>query len=175
MPVARLAALGLLFCSLPSFAQVQSNADQSSKNLESKNSQSWFDEFGALSSSASSTEPWRIVPQQSSQADAAKRPLDQLSNGQVEKALQELTRQLEERGMNPSQHPWIKVSPDGKIMVWGIGDASCFSIHSYVVARDNKNSDATHKVSESTCQPAARYGVHTAEQRMQVPSTGNDH
>jgi hypothetical protein len=38
-------------------------------------------------------------------------------------------------------------------------DTLCFAIRSYVVARDSKNSDATHPVGYSTCRPAKRYGV----------------
>jgi hypothetical protein len=42
-------------------------------------------------------------------------------------------------------------------------DKVCFSIRSYVVARDSKDSDATHPVGSSTCQPASRYGVKSAD------------
>ena len=44
-------------------------------------------------------------------------------------------------------------------------DTTCYKIRSYVVARDSQNSDSTHPVSYSTCQPAARYKVKTTEQR----------
>jgi hypothetical protein len=47
-------------------------------------------------------------------------------------------------------------------------DIVCYSIRSYVVARDKKDSDATHAVSESTCQPASRYGVHSADQQVKL-------
>jgi len=47
----------------------------------------------------------------------------------------------------------------------GNNDTTCYRIRSYVVARDSKNSDSTHPVSYSTCQPAARYKVKTTEQR----------
>ncbi|MGA7753825.1 MAG: hypothetical protein WCB05_13400 [Candidatus Sulfotelmatobacter sp.] len=42
-------------------------------------------------------------------------------------------------------------------------DTTCFAIRSYVVARDSKNSDATHPVGYSTCRPASRYRVRTTE------------
>jgi hypothetical protein len=42
---------------------------------------------------------------------------------------------------------------------------ACYAIRSYVVARDSKNSDSTHPVSYSTCQPAARYQLRTTEIR----------
>lgn len=36
---------------------------------------------------------------------------------------------------------------------------ACYAIRSYVVARDSKDSDATHLVGYSTCRPANRYRV----------------
>jgi hypothetical protein len=44
-------------------------------------------------------------------------------------------------------------------------DGTCYAIRSYVVARDSKDSDSTHPVSYSTCQPASRYRVRTTEMR----------
>jgi hypothetical protein len=43
-------------------------------------------------------------------------------------------------------------------------DSSCYAIRSYVVARDRKNSDSTHPVAYSTCQPASRYRLRTTLQ-----------
>lgn len=42
-------------------------------------------------------------------------------------------------------------------------DGLCFTMRSYVVARDSKNSDSTHPVSYSTCQKASRYRLRTTE------------
>jgi hypothetical protein len=44
-----------------------------------------------------------------------------------------------------------------------IKDSTCYSIRSYVVARDSKDSDSTHPVSSSMCHPASRYHVKGAE------------
>jgi hypothetical protein len=49
----------------------------------------------------------------------------------------------------------IAISPSGD----GSNDGFCFKIRSYVVARDSKDSEATHFVRSSTCQPASRYGL----------------
>jgi hypothetical protein len=49
----------------------------------------------------------------------------------------------------------IAISPSGD----GSNDGFCFKIRSYVVARDSKDSEATHFVRSSTCQPANRYGL----------------
>lgn len=42
-------------------------------------------------------------------------------------------------------------------------DTLCYTIRSYVVQRDEKNSDSTHPLRYSTCQPARRYGVKKAQ------------
>ncbi|HEV2470470.1 MAG TPA: hypothetical protein VGS78_14865 [Candidatus Sulfotelmatobacter sp.] len=48
---------------------------------------------------------------------------------------------------------------------------ACYSIRSYVVARDSKNSDATHLVGYSTCRPANRYRVWKTAQPNAVQLT----
>ena len=65
---------------------------------------------------------------------------------------------------NSGDHPWVKVSPDGKILAWGV-EKTCYAIRSYVVERDEKGSDSTHLVRTSTCVPAAQYGIKTTELR----------
>lgn len=48
---------------------------------------------------------------------------------------------------------------------------ACYSIRSYVVARDSKGSDATHLVGYSTCRPANRYRVWKTAQPNAVQLT----
>ena len=58
------------------------------------------------------------------------------------------------------------IGPDGLVVSPGgplEADATCYTIRSYVVARDSKHSDSTHPVGYSTCQPASRYRLKTAE------------
>jgi hypothetical protein len=43
---------------------------------------------------------------------------------------------------------------------------SCLSMRSYVVARDEPNSDSVHLVKYSTCQPTERYQVKSADVRV---------
>jgi hypothetical protein len=61
------------------------------------------------------------------------------------------------------------LGPDG-LLVNGepTDDTTCYAIRSYVVARDSKNSDSTHPVSYSTCQPASRYRLKTADAKTKV-------
>jgi hypothetical protein len=44
---------------------------------------------------------------------------------------------------------------------------TCYAIRSYVVARDEKDSDSTHLVHYSVCQPANRYRLRTAQMETQ--------
>jgi hypothetical protein len=46
-----------------------------------------------------------------------------------------------------------------------LGDNVCYSMRSYKVARDDPHSDSTHAAGYSTCQPSARFHVHTIEGR----------
>jgi hypothetical protein len=49
-------------------------------------------------------------------------------------------------------------------------DTVCYSIRSYRVTRDDRESDATRLAGYSECQPAARFQVKTAvDSRMLVP------
>jgi len=42
-------------------------------------------------------------------------------------------------------------------------DTVCLKIRSYVVARDDRDSDSVHLVGYSTCQPASRYRLRTTQ------------
>lgn len=50
------------------------------------------------------------------------------------------------------------------------GDGLCYTMRSYVVARDSKHSDATHPVSYSTCQKASRYRLYTTGSTVVTPT-----
>ena len=58
-----------------------------------------------------------------------------------------------------SRSPLITLLPDGEYTT----DSICYAIRSYVVARDDKDSDSTHPVDSSTCQPASHYRVKKAQ------------
>jgi hypothetical protein len=58
----------------------------------------------------------------------------------------------------------ILISQDGQ----GLGDTFCFTMRTYVVARDNENSDAVHPVSYSTCQTSSRYHLKTTQARPEI-------
>jgi hypothetical protein len=58
----------------------------------------------------------------------------------------------------------IAISPSGG----DSGENFCFKIRSYVVARDSKDSESTHFVRSSTCQPASKYRVKTTQAEPDV-------
>lgn len=64
------------------------------------------------------------------------------------------------------RHEFI-FTPGGQL----VSDTTCFAIRSYVVARDSKDSDSTHLVHYSTCQPASRYRLRTTQ--LQTESTSH--
>ena len=65
---------------------------------------------------------------------------------------------------------WANVDPsifENSLKAQREADTGCFTIRSYVVARDSKDSDSTHLVSYSTCVPSDRYHVKTTEIRSE--------
>jgi hypothetical protein len=72
----------------------------------------------------------------------------------------------------PSEDHIVNGLPDGRRTIHGLplqfpraavlqsqADTTCFTIHRLKVARDSKDSDATHAVSSSTCLPSSQYQV----------------
>jgi hypothetical protein len=116
---------------------------------------------GLDTSAATFAQPWRIFaeqPQQTSIGQSA--PNTPNEQAKVNDMAEQAARLLASMPHDPSQHFWVKFSPEGKILGWGVAE-TCLTIRSYQVARDDKDSDATHLVRSSTCQPASRYGLKT--------------
>jgi hypothetical protein len=153
MTLARLLALTLLVCSLPAFTQ-----DQQTGLLLPGNSVvvPYFD----LNRPAAATpsEPWRIIP---------KRPSD-LSSDSV--AHLGVDRYRWDQGkVDFPTGPWKLEAATGT-RVSGLdgqldADTTCYAIRSYVVALDSKDSDSTHPAGYSTCRPASRYHLKSAQER----------
>ena len=83
---------------------------------------------------ATASEPWRIIPK-----------------SDKDKGFVLNTPEMDSQG--------IAVSPDGPLAT----DFTCLSIRSYVVKRDSKNSDSVHPAGYSTCVPAKRFRLKTAD------------
>jgi hypothetical protein len=124
MPRARLLAVVVVLFSVSAFAQVEQGFPHSGPFVPQ------------LTSAATPSEPWRIIPQ------------------------------------NPDSSSWHDFMPvhlPDALVSQSQEDTTCLAIRSYVVARDGKNSDSTHPVSYSTCQPTSRYSVRSAEIRQGSP------
>jgi len=147
MTLARLLAATLLFCALPGFAQ--HNPGTPLTNFRTP--------------AAEPAELWTMIPEP--EMNSARQAVDRDSSDHAKIDLaHEAERLIASIPFDPnSQTLTVKASPDGKILSWALEDRSCLTLRSYVVARDSKDSDSTHLVSYSTCQPAARYRVKTTE------------
>ena len=150
MTLARLFVLALAVCSTLAFAQKNTDFAASGDQAITANNHV----------TAASSEPWKIIPSQPTNANAANEPLNRLQIDQFKVS----------RSKTDSRTLLLGPESDAGILLSGIGgdlvtDTTCLKIRSYVVARDSKNSDSTHPVSYSTCQPASRYRLRTTEIR----------
>lgn len=138
MTLARLLATALLFCSLALFAQEPLPGQLIAPgNVRS------------TTPAPTPSEPWRIIPDQ---------PLYGLEqNSPDSMRVDRFKADPDFNLLNPA--PETMISSEAQRQ----SDTTCFAIRSYVMARDNKESDSTHPVRYSTCQPASQYHVKNAE------------
>jgi hypothetical protein len=153
MTSARLLSAFLLLGSLPVFAQ--DHPKTSGK------------QFLADSRNATTAEPWRILPENTGEADLAQDPLARLQTSQPpryrdkqDQGLNVLTNSDHSLMQAPTPHAEISSAVDS--LGRRADDTTCLTIRTYVVERDRKDSDSTHLVRYSTCQPAKQYQLRTA-------------
>lgn len=146
MTLARLLA-ALMICSLPAFTQDQAQTSPPPSALLALASNS--------NAPAAASEPWRVVPIQPQDIDPATLRIGQYKADYY---------QLDNRGkvFLPYRIGWSG-DPSSES---ANNDKTCYSIRSYVVARDSKDSDSTHPAGYSTCLPSDRYRVKSAEIRV---------
>jgi hypothetical protein len=139
MTVVRFAVSALLLCSAPCFSQAYvSQAYLAPQHSLDQTAASPF-KTGDFSTFKLSG-PWLIAPNQTIE----------LSSGM---------ETLEENGM-AAEKSEIDVRSSRETR-------NCFAIRSYLMARENKNSDATYLKAYSICQPSSQYQVKSAtEQRV---------
>ena len=173
MTLTRLLVAALVICSLPAFAQDQQpqitrpSIPPCGENhatgcpvvgnvLSSGGGVFFFDLNGATA--ATPEEPWKIVSDKPSDAPR-KDPLNRL----------QIDKYKVFRSNTNKRTLLLGPEADAGMLLSGLGDldgvTTCLKIRSYVVARDSKDSDSTHPVSYSTCQPSTRYRVRTTEIR----------
>ena len=183
MTLTRLLAAALLLCSIRAFAQGQPKPGY----LLSK-----VYRFGpCFSPSATPEKPWRIISNPPAEVGSEQDPRFQfaLERPSVEcRSYTSLKRkagaipgnlyscsQLQDADatchmvrfyfmdMLPNGQPAYEDMPVNESDMVG---PTCYTIRGYVVARDSKDSDSTHPVGYSTCQPSNRYRVRSADIRV---------
>jgi hypothetical protein len=174
MTLTRLLATTLLLGSLPAFSQT-APVGRNSGSVYSH--PAWASTFtgpiipGKLflfpgeyyfSQAATPSEPWRLIPAKPSELGSGLNILDptHLDRYRLDaRSVDPSVRMFQVKNHSATSTPTVDSPRDG--------DVFCLKIRSYVVARDSKNSDSTHPVSYSTCQPSSRYGLKTTEIRTQ--------
>jgi hypothetical protein len=166
MTFARLLPAALLLCSLPAFSQDQQppTFPLSSSPCSTRSTTGCILKSNLSSSdpnwpvAATPSEPWKIVPDRPSALSSdSTNPIraDQYRFDQGKVDLRTGHSKLE------AKNGTVISGLDGQLDP----DTTCYAIRSYVVARDSKGSDSTHPAGYSTCRPASRYHVKTAEER----------
>ncbi len=150
MTLTRLILAALLVCSLPAFAQ-----DQRLGTAQNSDSVAAF-----ATNYGSSTEPWRIMPNRPPNLSS-----DSMDRMHIDRyVLDQFRGDFRSGRSNEAKKRALVMGLNGPLDA----DATCFTMRSYVVARDSKDSDSTHPTSYSTCQPASKYRVRTTQQGLVV-------
>ena len=149
MTLTRLLPAALVVCSTLAFAQTKTDSLAVS-DLAS----------ASQPATASSSEPWKFIPNQLADANSGTHPLNRL----------QIDKYKVFRSNTNKRTLLLGPETDAGMLLSGLGGdldgvTTCLKIRSYVVARDSKDSDSTHPVSYSTCQPSSRYRVRTTEIR----------
>jgi hypothetical protein len=150
MTLTRLLCASLVVCSALAFSQTKTDSLVVSDQGAASNK---------LATVASS-EPWKIIPNQPMHATSGSNALDGLQVDQYKVS----------RSKSDTHTFLLGPEADAGMILSGLdgqldADIDCLKIRSYVVARDSKDSDSTHLVRYSTCQPASRYRLKTTELR----------
>ena len=160
MTLARLLIAALLFCSmpaLPAFTQeLQTGKPPAAGKSYSGDIIPPVANF--MSTMKEPSAAWRIVPNQSSEFDSDSRNRIRVDQYRIDQDSLDL---LTGRARSQPKTRTLVIGVDGPLD----SDVTCYTIRSYMVARDSKDSDSTHMTGYSTCQPASRYGIKTTEER----------
>ncbi len=160
MTPARLFGIVLLLCSVPAFTQDQQSgkAPLIGEMYSGRMIGQVFPQVsGSMDARTTPAELWRIIPSRPSDLSS-----DSPNRGRVDGYRFDQGKVDFNRGHPETKGKTAKVIHS---LDWPTDDdTTCYTIRSYVVARDSKDSDSTHPVGYSTCQPAARYRLKTTEE-----------
>jgi hypothetical protein len=160
MTLARVLTAALLFCSLPALPAFTQEL-QTGKLPAAGKSYSGDMIPPVANFMSAMKEPsagWRIVPNQSSELDSAATNRIRVDQYRLDPDSPDL---LTGRARSQPKTRTLVMGVDGPLD----SDVTCYTIRSYVVARDSKDSDSTHMTGYSTCQPVSRYGIKTTVER----------
>jgi hypothetical protein len=146
MTLATVVTGALLVCCLPAFTQDQRTG---TVQIPGNGISSFVTNRDAA---PTPSEPWRIIPN---------RPSDLNSDSMGRIPIPVDQYRLEHHSKAEAKTRSLAMGLDGLLD----DDATCYTMRSYVVARDSKNSDSTHITGYSTCQRASRYHLKTTEIR----------
>lgn len=156
MSQARLLAVALLIGSVTGLAQVgpKGNAFPGGNAFV----------FASSATVATASEPWRLIPSQ---------PMDVSSEGSALNRFRIDDYRISRSTAN-GRVRLLRPDPDAGMFDSIMRqqqdtDTTCYSIRSYVVARDSKDPDSTHPAGYSTCQPTDRYRLKSTEIRVESP------
>lgn len=153
MPCTRLSLSALLLCSLSAFAQ----------NQWGERPPHVFFREGDLQSAATPSEPWRIVPNQPPNLNSA-------PDARAEWRIDDF-KAFRGRRLGDDAEQLLSKSLETLAAQDGLErDTTCYTIRSYVVARDSKDSDATHAAGYSTCQPSTRFRLKSTVEQLRIPA-----
>ena len=110
--------------------------------------------------SAAPAEPWKIVPNRPSEFSS--NSMDRMRTDQY--VLDQSNADFRSGRSRESMARTLAMDLNGPLDT----DATCFTMRSYVVARDSKHSDSTHPTGYSTCQSSSKYRVRTTQQEPVV-------
>jgi hypothetical protein len=168
MTLARLLAVTLLVSSVSASAQGSKLGTSIPGNLAGFHHLIFFDFLGTA---ATQSEPWRLIPKQPVDPNAEKNPLRRIGIDQYEVYDDISLHDTEPPSYFRGKSHWPDTFRSGHFPQKPQQDAdtTCYSIRSYVVARDSKDSDSTHPAGYSTCQPTNRYRLKSTEIRVDSP------
>jgi|SRR5579859_442020 len=138
MTLTHLLSAALLICATLAFSQDKQAPRTQGDSVDSR-------------SATAPSEPWRIIPDQPT-----------YGLGQDARGGMRIDQFKVDRGFRVfNQEPETMIIGDGDLP----SDRTCYTIRSFRVERDSKDSDSTHPAGSSTCLPASRYGMKNVEVR----------
>ena len=152
MTLIRRLLASLLLCSLSAFSQDQKIE---TAQMPGDDISSYVANRGAA---VTPSAPWKIIPDRLSAQSMDSEDHIRVDQFRVDQGQVDLRTGKSKPDAKPRT---LALGLDGRLD----DDATCYTMRSYVVARDSKDSDSTHLTGYSTCQRATKYRLKATEQQ----------